>query len=154
MQSLELSRQLVQIKCDVKINQSLGQLKKISPDKEKLRALFAELEFKSWLSELGGLNESETLKEENLPDYDVVLSEDELKIWLRSSEELGEFAIDTETNSLDPHQAKLVGISISHSIGKACYIPIGHINKEILLLSTLDKNSVSKIKAKLISYVS
>ena len=28
--------------------------------------------------------------------------------------------------SLDPHQAKLVGISFSTKIGKACYIPIGH----------------------------
>ena len=38
----------------------------------------------------------------------------------------GEFAVDTETTSLDPHQADLVGISLSTEIGKACYIPINH----------------------------
>ena len=126
MQSLELSRQLVQIKCDVKINQSLGQLKKISPDKEKLRALFAELEFKSWLSELGGLNESETLKEENLPDYDVVLSEDELKIWIKKLKSSSLFSFDTETTSINAMEAKIVGVSFSIKSGKAAYVPFGH----------------------------
>ena len=46
--------------------------------------------------------------------------------WIKESEENGEVAIDTETSSLDPHQADLVGISLSTKIGKACYIPIGH----------------------------
>ena len=46
--------------------------------------------------------------------------------WITEAEELGEVAVDTETNSLDPHQADLVGVSLSSKIGKACYIPIGH----------------------------
>ena len=37
-------------------------------------------------------------------------------------------AVDTETSSLDPHQADLIGISLCSKIGKACYIPINHIN--------------------------
>ena len=41
---------------------------------------------------------------------------------MKLSEEIGEFAIDTETTSLDPHTTKLVGISISNKIGKAYYI--------------------------------
>ena len=40
--------------------------------------------------------------------------------------------MDTETSSLDPHQAKLVGISLSSKIGKACYIPIGHNSKKCI----------------------
>ena len=58
--------------------------------------------------------------------------------WIKDAEESGEIAVDTETSSLDPHQADLIGISLSTKIGKACYIPIGHkseksINKEIVL---------------------
>ena len=59
-------------------------------------------------------------------DYFVVFS-DGLSNCMEA-EEMGEFAIDTETSSLDPHQAKLVGISISNTIGKACYMPINHVD--------------------------
>ena len=45
---------------------------------------------------------------------------------MNEAEEHGEIAIDTETSSLDPHQADLIGISLSTKIGQACYIPIGH----------------------------
>ena len=48
----------------------------------------------------------------------------------KEAEEVGEVAVDTETNSLDPHQADLIGISLSSKIGKACYIPIGHKSKK------------------------
>ena len=40
--------------------------------------------------------------------------------------------MDTETSSLDPHQADLIGVSLSTSIGKACYIPIGHDSKRCI----------------------
>ena len=40
---------------------------------------------------------------------------------------------------MDPHQAKLIGVSLSTNIGSACYIPIGHNSKKCL-----DKDSVLK----------
>ena len=46
--------------------------------------------------------------------------------WIKEAEEAGEVAVDTETSSLDPHQADLIGVSLCSKIGKACYIPIGH----------------------------
>ena len=69
------------------------------------------------------------------------------------AEELGEVAVDTETNSLDPHQADLVGVSLSSKIGKACYIPIGHksnkcIEKDLVLKKLkplLEDPSIKKI---------
>ena len=71
----------------------------------------------------------------------------------KEAEEAGEVAVDTETNSLDPHQADLVGVSLCSKIGKACYIPIGHksskcINKKIVikkLKPLLEDPSVKKI---------
>ena len=56
----------------------------------------------------------------------------ELDDWIKEAEETGEVAVDTETSSLDPHQADLIGVSLSTKIGKACYIPIGHKSKKIL----------------------
>ena len=48
-------------------------------------------------------------------------------------------AVDTETSSLDPHQADLIGISLSSKIGKACYIPVGHKSKK-----NIDKDQTLK----------
>ena len=72
---------------------------------------------------------------------------------MKQSEEIGEFAIDTETTSLDPHTAKLVGISISNRIGNACYIPLNHVSgnnlneKKVLsiLKNYLEDESIKKV---------
>ena len=72
---------------------------------------------------------------------------------MKQSEEIGEFAIDTETTSLDPHTAKLVGISISNRIGNACYIPLNHVSgnnldeKKVLsiLKNYLEDGSIKKV---------
>ncbi len=62
----------------------------------------------------------------NNKNYHLVSSLDQIDEWIEEAEEAGEVAVDTETTSLDPHQADLVGISLCSKIGKACYIPIGH----------------------------
>ena len=59
-------------------------------------------------------------------NYHLVDKEDGIDKWLKEAEENGEIAIDTETSSLNPHLADLVGISLSTKVGSACYIPIGH----------------------------
>ena len=65
-------------------------------------------------------------------NYYLIKDINEIDEWLQDAEEAGELAIDTETSSLDAHQADLVGISLSTKIGKACYIPIGHKSKGCL----------------------
>jgi DNA polymerase-1 len=46
--------------------------------------------------------------------------------WVQKCQSAGVFAIDTETNSLDAMQAKLVGLSLATQAGEAAYIPINH----------------------------
>lgn len=58
--------------------------------------------------------------------YECVRSVDQLLEWVARIEERGVVAVDTETNSLDPMQAELVGISLATEVGTACYIPITH----------------------------
>ena len=65
-----------------------------------------------------------------------------MKAILDDAENNGELCIDTETTSLDPHQADLVGISMSTKIGNACYIPIGHKKGK----NISEKNVVNFIK--------
>ena len=72
----------------------------------------------------------ENQKEINKNDYHLITDLDEIDNWIKEAEDKGEVAVDTETSSLDPHQANLIGLSLSTQIGKACYIPIGHNSKK------------------------
>ncbi|HKJ62818.1 MAG TPA: DNA polymerase I, partial [Hyphomicrobiales bacterium] len=58
--------------------------------------------------------------------YETVTTAEQLKVWADAALEQGYVCVDTETTSLDPMRAELVGISLSLEPGKACYIPVGH----------------------------
>ena len=72
-------------------------------------------------------------------NYFLITDIKQIDEWIKEAEETGELAVDTETNSLDPHQADLVGISLSTKVGKACYISIGHKSSKCI-----NKNDVIK----------
>ena len=134
-----VSKKLVTLKKDVPIDKKIEEFKFNHIDKNKLYKYLREMEFNRLLSSvISSYGEPELSNKtiENLSsekqtiinkkNYYLIKNEKEIDEWIKESEENGEVAIDTETNSLDPHQADLVGISLSTKIGKACYIPIGH----------------------------
>ena len=45
-------------------------------------------------------------------NYHLITSPDQIDEWIKEAEEVGEVAVDTETSSLDPHQADLIGVSL------------------------------------------
>ncbi len=117
---LTLSKQLVTINSELVLPYHIDELIKKPPNKNRLMALFTELEFKTWLSELS--------KEPVLVrrDYVTILSEEVLKEWLHKIEDCKFIALDTETTSLYSMQAKLVGISFAFEPDKAAYLPLAH----------------------------
>ena len=60
--------------------------------------------------------------------YHTITDEAELKQWLDRALDQGFFAFDTETTSLDPMQAELVGFSIGLNPGEAAYVPLNHVD--------------------------
>ncbi|MEX0957199.1 MAG: DNA polymerase I [Rhizobiaceae bacterium] len=60
--------------------------------------------------------------------YVTVREVAELQKWIAEASELGYVAFDTETTSLDPMQAELVGFSLATRPGRAAYVPVGHKN--------------------------
>ena len=58
--------------------------------------------------------------------YETVLDEAALARWLAAIDTADLVAVDTETTSLDPMQAHIVGVSLAIAPGRACYIPLGH----------------------------
>ena len=161
-----ISKKLVTLKNDAPVKQNLEDFKLKEIDKEKLYKFFREMEFNRLLSSAistygepnlesikSGIEESPKHEKINSKNYHLINEINELDRWIEEAEELGEVAVDTETNSLDPHQAELVGISLSTKIGKACYVPIGHksqkcLSKELVikkLKPLLEDLSIKKI---------
>ena len=160
-----ISKKLVTLKKDVPVKNKLDDFLLKEIDKKKLYDFLREMEFNRLLSSVistyGEIDFKKDFKEkikESLTkisdeNYFLVDNEKDIKKWLAEAEEKGELAIDTETTSIDPHQAKLVGISISTKIGKACYIPINHekgknLKEENVLKiikPTLEDKSIKKI---------
>ena len=58
--------------------------------------------------------------------YNCVMTLAQLDEWIAQARDQGYVAFDTETDSLDPMQATLVGISLALAPGRACYIPFAH----------------------------
>jgi len=59
-------------------------------------------------------------------EYETVLTQEQLDRWIALIDSAALTAVDTETTSLEPMTAQLVGISLSVEAGKACYIPLAH----------------------------
>ncbi|WP_353155454.1 DNA polymerase I [Herminiimonas fonticola] len=117
-------------------------------DKEAMVAFFKRNGFKSWLRELTGDAEASgstntataavttalapqgALFGEDLPEvekhYETVLTATDLERWLQKINAAELTAVDTETTSLEPMQAQLVGISLCCEPGVAAYIPVAH----------------------------
>ena len=124
LEQLPLSRQLVTIKTDVELEVTPKDLRQSTPDDDRLRALFSRLEFKTWLSELGGTNSVDTHSPE--VDYTIILDEKSLRQWIKRLSKAGVFSLDTETTSLDTLCAELVGISFTDRAGEGAYLPLAH----------------------------
>ena len=124
LEQLPVSRQLVTIKTDVELDVTPKDLIQSTPDEDRLRALFSRLEFKTWLSELGGTNTADTESPE--VNYTIILDEKSLRQWIKRLSKAGVFSLDTETTSLDTLCAELVGISFTDHAGEGAYLPLAH----------------------------
>ncbi len=148
-----VSKKLVTLKKDVPIKNEIIEFKLKNVDKKKLYDFLREMEFNRLLSSVIstygeiGFEKDQKIEKSinqkiNSKNYQLIENDKDIDKWLKEAEEKGEFAIDTETTSLDPHQADLVGISLSTKVGHACYIPLAHKSKKNLN----EKSVIKKIK--------
>lgn len=134
LDDLPLSKKLVTIVDDVSLDFSLDELAPREPDTDKLKAIYTELEFKSWLRQL--LDKDTDAAQQSTPnqqddkisvEYETVLDESSFETWLTALESAPLIAFDTETTSIDYMAAELVGVSFAVEPGKAAYVPVAHI---------------------------
>ena len=152
------ARELITIRCDVGIQESLSDLAPRPMDKNKLAELFERFDFKSWRRELDNMGgepisvtpltmptssgdlfapTSESINAaptETVIDYTpvttrnyaTILTEADLDSWLNKISQATLVCFDTETTSLDPMTAKIVGMSFSVEAGSGAYLPLTH----------------------------
>jgi DNA polymerase-1 len=144
---LPTARVLVTVRTDVDLGpqmQTLAPLQVRAPDAQKLQGIFERCEFRGWQRDLAAAVPAPRPGEaalappaatavpaaaaEGAPErtYECVLTEAQLDAWLARIEGAALTSIDTETTSLDPMAAELVGISLAVREGEACYIPLAH----------------------------
>ncbi|ERF78798.1 DNA polymerase I [Gallibacterium anatis] len=141
----DLSYKLATIKTDVPLDVTFEQLTLQPENRDQLIEYYARYEFKRWLNEL--LNENAVSTAQNSSTmvkatpsreiqssaikvdrsrYQTILTEEQLQQWREKLSNASLFAIDTETNSLNYMQAKLVGLSFALENGEAAYLPLQH----------------------------
>ncbi|MFP6581477.1 MAG: DNA polymerase I [Candidatus Hydrogenedentota bacterium] len=125
-----LSLELVTIKTDVELDDDLEAFARKELDHKRLSDLFAAFEFRGLTAEF--MPEEDKIEEAEERDYQLVQSVSLLKKVIKEMTASGEFAVDTETTSIDPMVAELVGISLSCKDRTGYYIPIAHTQDDLL----------------------
>ncbi|OKH87441.1 DNA polymerase I [Thalassospira sp. TSL5-1] len=134
-----ISRDLVRLKTDVPVTHPVDDFDLREPDADVLLSFIATHGFKSLTAKVkakfGGTVDENGVAEAGTgvndvtvtkAEYELVQDEESLKKWIAKADYEGILAVDTETTSLNAHQARLVGISIAVQPGEACYIPLTH----------------------------
>ena len=135
--------------------QDLDELRVRGPERDKLLELFGRFEFRSWQRDFDAAfapsavassgvagpqapaaGESVEAGPTRVPRardpaapvlaVECVLAREQLLAWRDRILSAQLTSLDTETTSLDPMAAQLVGISLCVAQGQACYIPLGH----------------------------
>jgi DNA polymerase-1 len=124
LETLPLSQDLATIRNNLDLEKDINELRREAIDESALRDFLQHNEFNSWLQELG-VDESPQAVTAEL-EYTTVLDTGVFGVWLEKLQKAELIAFDTETTSLDPMQAELVGLSFAVEANKAIYIPLGH----------------------------
>ena len=159
-----ISKQLVTLKNDVTLKIDATEFIIKDVNRKKLYNFLREMEFNRLLSQaisFYGEPGNKDLKEKNLikkkvidtKSYKTISKKDQLDELVKKLNESSIIAVDTETSSLNPQDADLVGVSVCYEPNNAFYIPVGHkekteLKKDIVLKKLkpiLEDASIKKI---------
>jgi DNA polymerase I len=132
-----LSKHLVTLVADLPVALDLAACRVRPIDRDRVVALFRELEFRALLSRLPGAGEPAAQlslfgQEEASPpapekgDYHTVDSVEALERMVADLKQAAALVVDVESTSIDPMAAQLVGIALTAREGHAYYLPVGH----------------------------
>ena len=147
---LPTGRKLLTVKTDCVLPVQLSDLARGQPARAELRALYERFEFKSWLkdaddpgtpdpggaiADLAARQDTRRFDDAGTPaatpvhverHYETVVDPAAFERWANAIESAELVCIDAETTSLDPMQARIIGLAFALEPGHACYIPLAH----------------------------
>ncbi|BAL22936.1 DNA polymerase I [Azoarcus sp. KH32C] len=144
LEFLPLGRKLVTVATDIALPVALEDLPAREDDKAALRALYERFEFRGWLQSLDGAAAAAAAGAGAAPGAVAAAAEDPpapgahrqgyvcigdwetFEAWAKKLEAAELVAFDTETTSLDPMAAQLVGMSFATVEGEGAYLPLSH----------------------------
>jgi len=156
LETLELSRRLATIRCDLELPLSVEELEPRPPDTAALRELYTRYELRGLLRQLDAGEPSSatqdapagaaagagaahaapaaavaddvehTAAEPIERRYETLTRWEDLERWLTALQAVELFAFDVETTSLDYMRAQIVGVSFCTEPGVAAYVPLSH----------------------------
>ena len=163
-ESALLSRKLVTLKEDVPVEDNIENFLIKDLEKDKLYNFLREMEFNRLLSQaisfygestskINDVNKKIKKEKIDLKKYETITEEQQLDKWISVLKDKSLISVDTETTSLYPTEADLVGISFCYAPNHACYIPLKHSNKKCLntnlvlkkIKTILEDKSIKKI---------
>ena len=131
---IEQMRELIRIRCDVALESEPTELIQRTPDHDRLRALYAELEFKTWLAELmDPIREAEDADTASAQPQ-ILSTPEALRAWIDGLPDsaLVAFAIVTADDDVqsDYMQAEMVGLAFAAAADAAIYVPLNHNDQD------------------------
>jgi len=139
----QLSKTLVTIRTDLPVELNLEDLECGPPDRERLKEIFLELEFHTLVREHAAPEPRR--KQELSLDYRTLHEPAEVEDLVRRIRQAGAFTVDTQTTSLDPMRANLIGMAISIVPHEAFYLPFKHCPPSGELLDTFEVRNLPDI---------
>ena len=145
-----ISKQLVTLKNDVPLKNDAADFIIKDINKDKLYDFLRDMEFNRLLSQAISFYGEPTNKDFkdktlvkknnkiNTKTYKTISKEKQLDELIKKLDEKSVIAVDTETSSLNPQEADLVGVSVCYGANEAFYIPVGHkerteLKKDVVL---------------------
>lgn len=135
---LPMARKLVTVERHCDLTEHLASieenLQSRPESREELRDVFTRHGFKTWLREVeiaDAVEGPETdvppaLSVDHERHYETVQTWEQFDAWLQKINAAELTSFDTETTSLDPMTAQIVGLSLSVEAGHAAYVPLAH----------------------------
>jgi len=141
---------------NVKLDLSQAEISRFNP--EAVEDLFHQLEFRTLTQRLHTVTqklqpslsgatqaslfgEAQAAQAQAAGEYETIIVDSEVKLQdcLKDLSNCKQVAFDTETTSIIPTQADLVGISLAGAPKRGYYLPVGHKSGHQLPLETLQK---------------
>lgn len=140
---IELSKQLVQLECNMELDFSIEDLEVRDPDPQELLDFVAQMEFRTLSKRLAdklgvqapviaepevqqAVIEAPAAAAFDTSNYETIRDAAALQTWIDRIYARGYVAVDTETTGLNEMRADLVGVSLCVQAGEAAYLPLAH----------------------------